>query len=72
MNIVRRMLLNAYILYDQTTADAPRISRFQFTQHAVEQLVADHLASRRRGQRKHRAPNNAIHMLLVPNEWYFY
>jgi len=31
MNIVRRMLLNAYNLYDQTTADTPHLSRFQFT-----------------------------------------
>jgi len=65
MNIVRQMPLNAYILYDQITAHAPHlkvISRFQFTQHVVDQL-----ASRGRGQRRHRAPN-AIHMLLLPNK----
>jgi len=37
MNVVRRMLLNAYILYDQITADTPHLSRLQFTHHVVEQ-----------------------------------
>ena len=40
MNVVRRMLLKAYILYDQTAEDAPHHSRLQFTQHVVKQQAA--------------------------------
>jgi len=77
LNIVRRMLLNVYILYDQTTADAPHLKPTPF--YPARRWAAGGRSSGISGTRTAQAPNTKqrhtrcmIHLLLLFNKRNFY
>ncbi|CAC5362079.1 unnamed protein product [Mytilus coruscus] len=58
-NLMHRMVINAYILYQQNTSDNPKLSRLVFTQKLIEDLAKDHMMQRNENQdnRQHKNKN---------------
>ncbi|CAC5388394.1 GRIN [Mytilus coruscus] len=58
-NRMHRMVINAYILYQQNTSVNPKLSRLVFTQKLIEDLAKDHMMQRNENQdnRQHKNKN---------------
>jgi hypothetical protein len=44
---LQRIVINAYIIYNQNTSDDKKLSRMEFTQLIIEDLAHDHLLNKR-------------------------
>ena len=47
IHIIGRVLMNAYVLYSQSSSERPIKSRLRFCQEVVEGLASEHLAGKR-------------------------